>query len=99
MVQKKVCVIGAFSVGKTSLVRRYVSGIFSDRYLSTVGVKIDRRTASVGGQDVTVLLWDLAGEDEFHSLRTSAKTGETVEPMFKDRARRMIEVNTPPVGR
>ena len=75
MIQKKVCMIGAFSVGKTSLVRRWVSGIYSERYLSTVGVKIDRRVTTLDSRDLTVLLWDLAGEDEFHSLRTSYLRG------------------------
>ena len=41
MMQKKICVLGGFAVGKTSLVARFVSSIFSDKYLSTVGVKID----------------------------------------------------------
>ncbi len=67
--------IGAFAVGKTSLVRRYVSGIYSQRYLSTVGVKIDRRVIATLGEEITVMLWDLAGEDEFHSLRTSYLRG------------------------
>src|SRR4026207_752305 len=50
MLQKKVCVLGAFGVGKTSLVRRYVETIFSDTYLTTVGVKIDKKTLTVGGR-------------------------------------------------
>jgi len=43
MIQKKVCVLGSFGVGKTSLVRRYVQSIFSDTYLTTVGVKVEKR--------------------------------------------------------
>ena len=40
---RKICLLGDFAVGKTSLVSRYVHNIFSDRYLTTVGVKIDTR--------------------------------------------------------
>ena len=56
--------LGAFGVGKTSLVRRYVESIFSDTYLTTVGVKIDKKTLNVGDEPVTLILWDIAGEDE-----------------------------------
>ena len=43
MIQKKICMLGSFGVGKTSLVARFVQGIFSAKYLSTVGVKIDKK--------------------------------------------------------
>ncbi len=56
--------LGAFGVGKTSLVRRYVQSLFSDAYLTTVGVKIDKKTVTVGNEPVTLLLWDIAGEDD-----------------------------------
>jgi small GTP-binding protein len=75
MLQKKVCMLGAFGVGKTSLVRRYVASIFSDSYLTTVGVKIDKKTVAVDGQDVTLILWDIAGEDEVSPIRTSYLRG------------------------
>ena len=42
--QKKICLLGDFSVGKSSLVRRYVEGIFDDKYLTTVGVVVSRRS-------------------------------------------------------
>lgn len=73
--QKKICMLGAFAVGKTSLVRRYVDSIFSDRYLTTVGVKIDKRMATVGGTEVSLILWDIAGEDDISQLRTSYVRG------------------------
>jgi small GTP-binding protein len=75
MRQKKVCVLGAFGVGKTSLVRRYVESIFSDTYLTTVGVKIDKKTLTVGTEPVTLILWDIAGEDESNQIRTSYLRG------------------------
>jgi small GTP-binding protein len=75
MLQKKVCLLGAFGVGKTSLVRRYVESIFSETYLTTVGVKIDKKTLSFGGAPVTLILWDIAGEDEVTTIRTSYLRG------------------------
>jgi len=61
-IHKKICIIGEFGVGKTSLVARYVQSIFSDKYQTTVGVKIDKKEVLVGDQRVTLVLWDLAGE-------------------------------------
>jgi small GTP-binding protein len=69
MIQKKICMVGTFGVGKTSLVARYVKSIFSDKYLTTLGVKIDKKSLSVGGQDVTLMLWDLAGEDALTQIK------------------------------
>ena len=62
---KKVCLLGDFSVGKTSLIRRFVEGSFDERYLSTIGVKVDRKvmplTTGDGEVTLTLMLWDLAG--------------------------------------
>jgi len=43
VIQKKICMIGAFATGKTSLVSQFVHSIFSDKYHTTVGVKIDKK--------------------------------------------------------
>ncbi len=75
MIQKKICMVGAFAVGKTSLVARFVKSTFSEKYLTTVGVKIDRKDLAVDGQSVTLMLWDLAGEDEFNTVQTSYMRG------------------------
>ena len=75
MIKKKVCLIGAYAVGKTSLARRFVSSIFSDDYLTTVGVKIDQRQVSSGGKDVLLMIWDIAGRDEFQAVQKSYLRG------------------------
>lgn len=70
MISKKVCMVGAFAVGKTSLVERFVSSAFADKYQSTVGVNIRKKTVAVAGQDVLLMLWDLAGKDTVDDLQT-----------------------------
>ena len=75
MIQKKICMLGSFGVGKTSLVGRFVEGIFSAKYLSTVGVKIDKKQVRVDDQDVLLMLWDLAGEDSRSQVQTSYLRG------------------------
>jgi len=75
MIQKKICMLGATGVGKTSLVSRFVLSMFSDSYLTTIGVKVDKKTVTVDGADITLMLWDIYGEDEFQTVRTSYLRG------------------------
>ncbi|RAM48503.1 MAG: GTP-binding protein [Hapalosiphonaceae cyanobacterium JJU2] len=75
MLQKKICMVGAFATGKTSLVGRFVHSIFSEKYQTTVGVKIDKKTVKIQGQDINFILWDLYGEDEFQKVRMSYLRG------------------------
>ncbi len=75
MLKKKVCLVGSFGVGKTSLVSRFVEGVFSDRYLSTIGVKIDRKVVGTPAGEVALILWDMAGEERFEHLQTSYLRG------------------------
>ena len=75
MLQKKICLLGAFGVGKTSLVRRYVDTIFSDTYLTTVGVKIDKKMVTAGAEELALILWDIAGEDEVAAVRVTYLRG------------------------
>ena len=71
MIQKKICMLGGFAVGKTSMVARFVSSIFSDKYLSTVGVKIDKKTIAIDGREVMLVLWDIYGQDAFQTVQSS----------------------------
>ncbi len=78
MLKKKVCLLGAFAAGKTSLVARFVKSIFSDKYHTTVGVKIDSKSVLAGDQEILILLWDLYGEgeeDEFQKVRMTYLNG------------------------
>jgi small GTP-binding protein len=75
MIKKKICMLGAFAVGKTSLVQRFVKSIFSDKYLTTVGVKIDKKTVNIKDREVDLILWDIYGEDEFQKVQTSYLRG------------------------
>lgn len=66
-VTSKVCVVGDFAVGKTSVVERFVHNQFSDKYLTTVGVKVDTKEIELAELDVLhkLILWDVAGADRF----------------------------------
>lgn len=69
MIQKKVGMLGAFAVGKTSLVARFVRSIYSETYQTTIGVKVDKKDVVVDGTPLGLLLWDLHGEDELQKVR------------------------------
>jgi small GTP-binding protein len=75
MIQKKVCMVGVHGTGKTCLVQQYVHSIFSVKYLSTVGVKIDRKEVKAGDTDVTLMLWDLEGRDGTSDISPSYLRG------------------------
>jgi hypothetical protein len=69
MQKKKICLLGSYGVGKTSLVARFVHSLFADKYHTTVGVKIDKKVLTVNdpngsSEEVTLMLWDMAGEED-----------------------------------
>jgi small GTP-binding protein len=64
MYKKKICMLGSYGVGKTSLVARFVRSQYSDTYQTTVGVKVDKKTVDVDGKEVILMLWDMAGEED-----------------------------------
>ncbi|QIZ71934.1 Rab family GTPase [Oxynema aestuarii] len=82
-ISKKMCMIGDFGVGKTSLIRRFVEREFSDRYLSTVGVKISRKTVELtdvearGDVSLQLLIWDLEGHTKFKAIAPSYLQGSS----------------------
>jgi small GTP-binding protein len=88
MMQQKVCLIGGFAVGKTSLVSRYVHSLFSDKYHTTVGVKVDKKAVDLGDQQVELVLWDIYGQDDYQALRISYLRGAAGYLLVVDGTRR-----------
>ena len=88
MIQKKVCMVGVFGTGKTSLVQRYVHSLFSSKYHSTVGVKIDRKQVRVGETDVNLLLWDVEGRTAEQEIPASYLRGAHAVLFVADGTRR-----------
>ncbi len=72
ILKAKICLVGDSSVGKTSLVRRYVHDEFDDRYLSTIGAKISKKEVPVniksGEYLVRMTVWDIMGEKRLTDL-------------------------------
>ena len=99
MIQKKIALLGATGVGKTSLVRRFVHSLFDDKYLTTIGVKVDKKPMRVGTTDVTLMIWDVAGAEEHFSVPSSYVKGASgylliadgTRPETLDSAARIVE--------
>ena len=76
IISQKICLIGDFAVGKTSLVRRFIEDKFSDRYLTTIGVKVSRKSVVVkSSQQVNLLVWDIEGQTKQKSISTTYLQG------------------------
>lgn len=71
MLEKKICMLGTLAVGKTSLVRRFIEGIYSEDYQTSIGVKVDKKSVRESGQEVKLVLWDIFGEDRFQKVQAS----------------------------
>lgn len=75
MPQRKVCLVGDFAVGKTSLFNRFVYNRFSESYLTTVGVLVQRKVVQINGNELTMILWDTEGGKDSSALNVSYVSG------------------------
>lgn len=87
MIQKKICILGATGVGKTSLTRKFVDGLFSERYLTTIGVKIDKKTISTPLADVQLMIWDIEGTDRYCGFNPRYLRGASAFIVVVDKTR------------
>ena len=62
MISTKVILTGNFGVGKTSLFNQFLFSKFSERYLTTIGVNVKKKMIEIEGNQLNILLWDIAGE-------------------------------------
>lgn len=76
LISKKIVVLGHFGVGKTSLIRRFVTDTFSDNYKVTIGVHITKKVVEISVENtVSLILWDLEGTDDIAAIRESYLLG------------------------
>ncbi|GAA5142455.1 Rab family GTPase [Thalassotalea piscium] len=88
MIQKKICLLGASSVGKTSLVKQYIEGIFNEKYLTTIGVKVDKKLVDLDDQSVQLMLWDIEGNDQYNVFQERYLRGAAGYIIVVDHTRR-----------
>jgi len=88
MIRKKILLLGDFSVGKTSLVRRYVDGAFDDKYLTTIGVKISKKVLTFANFECELLIWDVEGSTPSKKISLGYYKGASGAILVSDVGRR-----------
>ncbi|MBL4631400.1 MAG: GTP-binding protein [Paraglaciecola sp.] len=87
MIQKKICLLGATGVGKTSLVKQFVEGIFSEKYLTSIGVKIDKKQIETAKHTVQLMIWDIEGIDRYCGFKAKYLRGASAFIIVTDQTR------------
>jgi small GTP-binding protein len=88
MRRKKICIIGASAVGKTSLVASYSGAVFNSGYQSTLGVRITRAVVAVSERLKELVVWDIKGESEFYRINPAYLYGSDGYVLVADGTRR-----------
>jgi len=75
-IKKKICLLGSFGVGKTSLIRQFVHNTFEETYLSTIGVSISQKIIELNtNKAIECIIWDIEGHQKFSSVVENYYTG------------------------
>ena len=64
----KVVLVGESGVGKTSIIRQYIDGIFDNNFQSTIGGSFCTKNLELGKKKIKLEIWDTAGQEKFRSL-------------------------------
>ena len=64
----QVLIVGNGAVGKSSMIQRYCRGTFTKSYKKTIGVDFLEKQLRTHGEDVRLMLWDTAGQEEFDAI-------------------------------
>ena len=73
--RRKVCLLGAAGVGKTSLARRFAEGVFQPSFESTVSMAIFRGALDLEEVDLELRLWDPGGGESWGQYNRSFISG------------------------
>ena len=71
----KIILIGSSSVGKSSILQRYIQKVFNESYSCTIGVDFFMKSIDIGEKSIKLQLWDTAGTEKFRSITTGYYRG------------------------
>lgn len=71
----KLIIIGDSGIGKSCLLNRFADDIYTDAYISTIGVDFKIRTIDIGGRVCKLQIWDTAGQERFRTITSSYYRG------------------------
>jgi small GTP-binding protein len=71
----KLCIFGDGGVGKTTLIQRYLEGVFKATFRETVGMDFYLKKLEYNGKKISLQVWDFGGEEKFRFLLPGAVSG------------------------
>lgn len=71
----KLLIIGDSGVGKSALMYRFADDIFTETYMTTIGVDFRIRTLEINGERVKLQIWDTAGQERFRTITSTYYRG------------------------
>lgn len=78
-IKRKVLLLGDGAVGKTSLIRKFVTDKFDDKYIATIGTKVTKKQLELKNKDeiiyLTLMIWDVLGQKGYRSVQSSSFKG------------------------
>lgn len=86
-VSKKICMVGDFGAGKTSSVARFVHNVFSEKYQTTIGVKVDTKQVATKTGNLKLVIWDIAGRNKFGNVEFTYLRGSAAYILVVDGTR------------
>ncbi|KAI8139606.1 ras-related protein rab-like protein-6A [Fennellomyces sp. T-0311] len=90
----KLVFLGEQSVGKTSLITRFMYDSFDNTYQATIGIDFLSKTMYLEDKTVRLQLWDTAGQERFRSLIPSYIRDSSVAVIVYDISNRESFLNT-----
>lgn len=74
-IEAKIVVVGDSSIGKTTCIHRFTTGVYDDTLVATIGVEYKCNTVYNDKGPVLFKIWDIAGQDRFKSIIPSVFKG------------------------
>jgi Ras-related protein Rab-6A len=84
----KFIILGDYAVGKTCVIRRYVSDTFDEEYKASIGVDITSQQLFFDPHNVQLQIWDMSGQTDFRELRRQFMNGSDCGIIVFDVTRR-----------
>ena len=63
-----IIMIGDTSVGKTTLMKKFIDGIYNENILSTIGIELFRKEVTIKNKNYIMKIWDTCGQERFRSI-------------------------------
>lgn len=87
MITKKVILVGNLGVGKTSLIKRFVLGEFSEDHVHKVGVRVSKKIVAYEDEIINLIIWNVAGSDGYEKIPKSYFLGASAAMIVFDLSR------------